>query len=135
MIIFYDCDRDYAEVFFKKAENYGEPVNDTVTAFRSEKNDKIVGYAFEEASQRLFESDLLSSSVKLAALLRILRAKQGLTQEHAAKKIGDITLRHYQRLESGEENPTLGTVESLMAAFPDADFSLILKHPPKAVVA
>ncbi len=135
MIIFYDSDRDYAEVFFKKVENYGESVSDTVMAFKSEKNDKIVGYAFEEASRRLFESELLSPSVKLAALLRIVRAKRGLTQEQAAKKIGDITFRHYQRLESGEENPTLDTVESLMAAFPDADFSLILKHSPKAVGA
>ena len=135
MIIFYDSDRDYAEVFFKKAENYGEPLNDAVTAFKSEKNDKVVGYGFEEASQRLFENDLLSPSVKLAALLRIVRAKRALTQEQAAEKIGDITLRHYQRLESGEENPTLGTVESLMAAFPDADFSLILRHSPRAVVA
>lgn len=135
MIIFYDSDRDYAEVFFKKVENYGESVSDTVMAFKSEKNDKVVGYAFEEASRRLFESDLLSPSVKLAALLRIVRAKQGLTQEHAAKKISDITLRHYQRLESGEENPTLETVESLMTAFPDADFSLILKHSPKAMGA
>ncbi len=135
MTIFYDSDRDYAEVFFKREENFGESLNDLVTVFRSEKDNKVVGYAFEEASRCLFESDLLSPSVRLAALLRIVRAKKGLTQEQAAEKIRDLTFRHYQRLESGDENPTLGTIESIMGAFPDTDFSLILKHPHKMRVA
>ena len=94
-----------------------------------------MGYSFEEASRRLFENDLISPSVKLAALLRIVRARHGLTQEQAAETIRDITLRHYQRLESGEENPTLGMIEGIMAAFPDADFSLILKQSGKSRVA
>jgi DNA-binding XRE family transcriptional regulator len=129
MTIFYDKDRDYAEVFFRKDENYGEELNVTVTIFRSEKNDKVVGYAFEDASHSLFESDALSSSVKLAALLKMIRAKEELTQEAASEMIGDITLRHYQRLEAGEDNPTLSTVENLMKAFAHYDFSQILKHP------
>ncbi len=132
MTIFYDKDRDYAEVFFRKEENYGENMSDMVMVFKSEKNDKVVGYAFEGASRALFENDLISPSTKLAALLKIVRAKKDLTQEQAAEKIGDITFRHYQRLESGEENPTLETIESIMAAFPGEDFSLILKHSPKA---
>ena len=135
MTIYYDMDLDYAEVFFKKEANYGENLNDAVMAFKSEKSDKVIGYGFEDASRTLFENDLISPSVKLAALLKIVRAKKDLTQEQAAKKIGDITARHYQRLESGEENPTLETIEKVMAAFPDADFSLILKHSPKMGVA
>ena len=132
MTIFYDKERDYAEVFFSREENYGENLSDTVMAFRSEKNDKLVGYAFDCASRTLFENDLISPSTKLAALLKIVRAKENLTQEQAAEKVGGITFRHYQRLESGEENPTLETIESIMAAFPKEDFSLILKHSPKA---
>lgn len=132
MNILYDNDRDYAEVFFKKSENYGEELSSRVTVFKSERSGKIVGYAFEEASLSLFDEDLLSPAVKLAALLRILRAREELTQGEAARKVKDITLRHYQRLESGEENPTLETIESLMAAFPKADFSVILKHKSSA---
>lgn len=128
MTIFYDKDRDYAEVFFKKTENYGEDINNVLTVFKSEANNKIVGYAFEEASHSLFDSNVLSSSVKLAVLLKMIRAKENLTQDVAAQKVGDITLRHYQRLEAGEENPTLSTVENLMRAFSDYDFSQILKH-------
>lgn len=128
MTIFYDKDRDYAEVFFKKTENYGEEINNILTIFKSETNDKIVGYAFEEASHSLFDSNVLSSSVKLAVLLKMIRAKENLTQDIAAQKVGDITLRHYQRLEAGEDNPTLSTVENLMKAFPSYNFSQILKH-------
>jgi DNA-binding XRE family transcriptional regulator len=133
MKTFYDIDRDYAEIFFKTEKNYGETLTNAITEFHSEKSDKIVGYGFEDASQSLFKSDLISPSVKLAVLLKIIRGKQALTQQQATKLIGDITLRHYQRLESGEENPTLGTIESLMLAFPKADFSLILKPSPKVV--
>jgi len=126
--IFYDQDRDYVEVFFRKEKNYGDELSSIVTVFRSEKTDKVVGYAFEEASHSLFESDLLSPSLKLATLLKMIRSKEELTQDAAAEKIGAITLRHYQRLEAGEDNPTLSTVENLMKAFPLYDFSQILKH-------
>ncbi len=129
MTIFYDIDRDYVEVFFRKSENYGEELSSELTVFKSEKNDKVVGYGFEGASHSLFKSDVLSPSIKLAALLKMIRAKENLTQGAVAEKIGDITLRHYQRLEAGEDNPTLSTVESLMRAFPQYDFSQILKHP------
>jgi DNA-binding XRE family transcriptional regulator len=130
--IFYDHDRNYAEIFFKRAENYASELSRRVTVFRAEKSDEIVGYAFEFASKTLFDTDLISSSAKLAALLKIIRAKEGLTQEQAAERIHPITFRHYQRLESGEENPTLATIESLMLAFPGNDFSVILKPKPRA---
>jgi DNA-binding XRE family transcriptional regulator len=135
MTIFYDRDRDYAEIFFERDENYGEEVNSLLTVFKSEKNDKVVGYGFEEASHSLFKSDLLSPSVKLAALLKMIRAMEELTQEKASERIGDITLRHYQRLEAGEDNPTLSTIERLIKAFPKYDFSQILKHSAGADVA
>jgi predicted transcriptional regulator len=42
---------------------------------------------------------------------------------------------NYQRLEAGADNPTLSTIESLMKAFPQYDFSQILKFPAEAEVA
>lgn len=130
MHIFYDNERDYAEVFFSKEENYGElleALDNTTMVFKSELDDRIIGYGFEEASRTLFASDFLSSSAKLAALLKMIRAQKALTQEQVIQKVGNLTLRHYQRLETGDENPTLGTIENLMVAFPDTDFSQILK--------
>jgi transcriptional regulator with XRE-family HTH domain len=66
--------------------------------------------------------------------LKIIRAKEQLTQS-AAAEVSTITLRHYQRLEAGEDNPTLSTIESLMKAFPRYNFAKILKHPVEAEVA
>ena len=66
---------DPLEVWECLRQNFGEALNDVVTTFKSEKNDEIIGYGFEEASQSLFENNLLSPSVKLAALLKIVREK------------------------------------------------------------
>jgi hypothetical protein len=133
--ILYDSDRDYAEVFFRREENYGEEAGDSLTVFKSEKTDAVVGYAFENASSSVFDSDHLSPNCKLAVLLKIIRAKEHLTQNAASVKVATITLRHYQRLEAGDDNPTLSTIESLMKAFSQYDFSRILKFPVEADVA
>ncbi|MFZ4404265.1 MAG: helix-turn-helix domain-containing protein [Pseudobdellovibrionaceae bacterium] len=128
MNIFYDNDTDYLEVFFKKESNFSDELSKFVTVFKSEETDEVVGYGFENASHTVFESGYLNVQAKLAALLKMARTKEDLTQDQAAKKIGDITLRHYQRLESGEENTTLSMIESAMNAFPKVDFSKLLKR-------
>ena len=132
MNIMYDQDLDYLEVIFKKTANYGDSLTDDITIFKSEKNEKIVGYSFERASKTALEFDGLNANAKLACLLRIVRAKEGLTQEQAADRSGHLTMRHYQRLESGEENTTLEMVEGIAKAFPKWDFSLVLKGKKKS---
>lgn len=126
MKISYDKDIDYMEIFIVKAENYGESLDDFTTVFKSEKNDEIVGFAFENATKSVFESNVLHLTTKLAAMLKIVRAINDLTQEEAATRIGNITLRHYQRLEAGEDT-TLETLERITQAFPNQDFSRIFK--------
>jgi hypothetical protein len=132
MNIMYDQDLDYLEVIFEKTANYGESLINDITVFKSEKNDKIVGYGFERASETAFEFDGLSANAKLACLLRIVRAKEGLTQEQVSDRCGRLTMRHYQRLESGEENTTLEMVEGFAKAFPNWDFSVVLKGKKKS---
>ncbi len=127
MNITYDKDIDYMEIFFSKEENYGDELNDTCMVFKSEKTDVIIGYAFENASQSVFEAEFLHLTTKLAAMLKMVRALENLTQEEAAKRIGDITLRHYQRLEAGEDT-TLETLERITLAFPGQDFSKMFKR-------
>ncbi len=126
MKITYDRDIDYMEIFFKKEANYGDELSDNIMVFKSEKTDKTIGYAFEAASETVFKADFLQLTTKLAALLKITRTAEDLTQEEAAKRIGNITLRHYQRLEAGEENTTLEMLERITAAFPEQDFSKML---------
>jgi DNA-binding XRE family transcriptional regulator len=122
----YDKDIDYMEIFFSKEENYGDELNETCMVFKSEKTDEIVGYAFENASTTVFEASFIHLTTKLAALLKMVRISEGLTQDEAAKRIGNITLRHYQRLEAGEDT-TLDNLERIIQAFPKQDFSKLIK--------
>lgn len=126
MNISYDKDTDYMEIFFKKEANYGDNLNDEIMVFKSEATDEVVGYAFEHASRSVFEVDFLHLTSKLAAYLRMIRASEDLTQDEVAMIIGAITLRHYQRLEAGEDT-TLEMLEKISLAFPKYDFSKILK--------
>jgi len=130
MNISYDKDIDYMEIFFKKEANYADELTNFVTVFKSEKTNKVIGYAFDNASKTVFESDL-PLTTKLAAMLKIVRTKKNLTQDQVAKKIGDITLRHYQRLEAGEDT-TLEVLEKITQVFPEQDFSKMLKRKKTA---
>jgi transcriptional regulator with XRE-family HTH domain len=53
---------------------------------------------------------------RLAGSTRRLRAAQGWTQEEAAEK-AKLNPRHYQKIERGEVNVTLGTIAQLCRAF------------------
>lgn len=130
MNISYDKDIDYMEIFFKKEANYADELTNFVTVFKSEKTNKVIGYAFDNASKTVFDSDL-PLTTKLAAMLKIVRTKKNLTQDQVAKKIGDITLRHYQRLEAGEDT-TLEVLEKITQVFPEQDFSKMLKRKKTA---
>lgn len=52
---------------------------------------------------------------RLAMKIKRLRATQGMTQEALAKKSG-LTRVHIARLESGNHDPTLGTLQKLAKA-------------------
>lgn len=52
---------------------------------------------------------------RLAMKIKRLRATQGMTQEVLAKKSG-LTRVHIARLESGNHDPTLGTLQKLAKA-------------------
>lgn len=64
MKFYYDKDIDYVEVFFKQTPNYGVEISEEVVQFRSESDDTVVGYSFENASLSVKESELLAETVK-----------------------------------------------------------------------
>ena len=130
MNIYYDKDIDYAEIFLKKCENYGEDAGNGVTIFKSEETDEIIGYGFESALTRVFAAEGLSSKAKLAFLLKATRECNGYTQEQVIKRLSNKSGRQYQRAEAGE-NISLDMLDEIQAALPEADFSKILPSKDK----
>jgi transcriptional regulator with XRE-family HTH domain len=57
----------------------------------------------------------MTKQKRLAMKLKQLRAAQGITQEALAKK-ARLTQVHIARLESGNHDPTLGTLQRLAKA-------------------
>lgn len=126
MKIYYRADSDYLEVFKKEGvENYAEFEENGLIVFRSEKDDEIIGYGLEAASQHLgLLLKPLQGLERLAVLLWIERKKQGLNQTQAARLLG-INLRQYQRIENGE-NTKLDVVLKAKMAFPNAQLEAVL---------
>jgi transcriptional regulator with XRE-family HTH domain len=52
---------------------------------------------------------------RMAARLKALRERRGLTQEQLSEKSG-VGRSHLARLETGKQDPTLGTLEKLAKA-------------------
>jgi hypothetical protein len=124
MNIYYDKDIDYAEIFFKKCENYGEDIGNGVVVFKSEDDDSVVGYGFESASTAVFSFQELPSRAKVAFLLKATRELNGYTQEQVIKRLEGASGRQYQRAEAGE-NISLDVLDEIKVAIPEADFSKI----------
>ena len=120
MYIYYDKDLDYVEIFFKKAENYLSPLedNEQIGEFRSVKNHSIIGYSIENLNNNFDELIFLTPSQKLSIVIKKYRIQKGKTQAEMAKEMG-IKLLPYQRLESGNNNPTLKTLSKVKEVFPE----------------
>ena len=126
MYIYYDKDLDYVEIFFKKTLNYLVPFknNEEIGEFRSEKNDTVVGYSIENLSKNFDDLSFLTPAQRLSILIKKYRLKSGKTQQEVANEMG-IKLLPYQRLESGNNNPTLKTLLKVKEIFPDVKLDKI----------
>ncbi len=124
MYIYYDNKTDYLEVLEKKVLNYSIPLKNGVFKILSEKGKKVIGYGVEGASERINELAMFDPFVKLSIMIKISRVKHHYTQQQLAKKMG-MGLLPYQRLESGENNPTLKTLLKVKEVLKDIDLSLV----------
>lgn len=126
MYIYYDKDIDYVEIFFKKAENYLVPLtdNDDIGEFRSNKDNSVVGYSIENFNTNFDSLGFLTPYQKLSIVIKKYRIQKGKTQQEMAKEMG-MQLLPYQRLESGDNNPTLKTILKVKEIIPELDLNKI----------
>ena len=124
MYIYYDEKTDYLEVLDKKVPNYSVPLKNGVFRILSERGKKVIGYGIQDASQRKAELGRFDPFVKLSIIIKMSRIRHNFTQMQLAKKLG-IGLLPYQRLESGENNPTLKTLLKVKEVLEDVDLSLV----------
>ncbi|MCT4641546.1 MAG: helix-turn-helix domain-containing protein [Bacteriovoracaceae bacterium] len=120
MYIYYDKDLDYVEIFFEKDSNYLEPMesNEELGKFISNKDNRVIGYSIENLNSNFDELTFLSPYQKLSIIIKKYRIQMGKTQQEIADQMG-IKLLPYQRLESGQNNPTLKTLLKVKEVFPD----------------
>ena len=124
MYIYYNDKTDYLEVIEKKGKNYSVPEANGLFKILSHRGGKVIGWGIESASERLSELSMFDPFVRLSIMIKISRLKRRFTQQQLADKL-DIGLLPYQRLESGENNPTLKTLLKVKEVLPDIDFSLV----------
>jgi DNA-binding XRE family transcriptional regulator len=124
MYIYYDDKTDYLEVLEKKVLNYSVPMKNGIFKILSEKSKKVIGYGIEGVSQRMGELDVFNPFVKLSIMIKVSRIRHQYSQSQMAAKL-KIGLLPYQRLESGENNPTLKTLIKVKEVLRDIDLSLV----------
>ncbi|HXH32404.1 MAG TPA: helix-turn-helix transcriptional regulator [Bacteriovoracaceae bacterium] len=126
MYIYYDKDLDYVEIFFNKEDNYLVPFekNDQIGEFKSNKNDSVIGYSIENLKDNFDSLSFLTPYQKLSIVIKKYRIQRGKTQQEIADEMG-MRLLTYQRLESGENNPTLKTILKVKEIFSEIDLNKI----------
>lgn len=126
MYIYYDKDLDYIEIFFQKENNYLVPMDDNeeIGEFFSEQNDSLIGYSVENLKDNFERLSFLSPYQKLSIAIKKYRIENGKTQQEVADEMG-IQLLPYQRLESGDNNPTFKTLLKVKEIFPEIELDKI----------
>ena len=117
LYIHYDVKTDYLEILTQKGEVVAHDVGNGKFDLKTSRG-KLIGHAFMDASSRLDELEGVTPLVKFSVQVKIARLKRGFTLEKIAKQMG-IGLFPYQRLESGNNNPTLKTILKLKEVLPE----------------
>jgi DNA-binding XRE family transcriptional regulator len=121
--IHYDVKTDYLEILDNKKETIAEDIGNGIFELRTPRG-RLAGHSAMDASQRIEDLDFLDPLLMLAVLIKIARLKKGLTQVQMSEKMG-IALLPYQRLESGNNNPTLKTILLVKELLPEISIDSI----------
>jgi DNA-binding XRE family transcriptional regulator len=122
--IYYDAKTDYLEVSSGKMKTVSEDIGNGIFILKNPRG-RAVGYGVLDACDRVEKLDFLDPLVKFAVQVKIERLKRGFTQAQLAKRMG-IGLLPCQRLESGQNNPTLKTILKLKEILPEVSVDDLL---------
>ena len=123
---FYDQEIDFLEVVETGHDNVGEEITKNLTLFYTEDDESFIGYALHGANRHMDDLVHVPADMRLAGILRVLRGTEGLTQKEFSDKTG-ISFRQVQRLEACERNAGLDILSRIVNAFPQWDFSILMR--------
>ena len=127
----------------KNEANYADYIgaNDEITVFKSDKTDKVIGYAIEDIKQ-LGLIDIPFEQ-KLAVFVKRIRKLKKMTQEEfvfflnkKAKK-NFISFRNYQRIETADNSGSIGMdfLSTFLSLFPHEDWQVLFPKPSEQKAA
>lgn len=125
MKIIYDTKTDFLAIRFEPVfETYVEDYEDGVDIIRAEDNDRVVGYNLYNARTTILNFKEVTTSQKLAMLVKMYRKRSGLTQQDLYK-LSKIPLPTIKVIEKGEMETSVENVSRLKRALPEIDLNSI----------
>ncbi|MFT6071026.1 MAG: DNA-binding XRE family transcriptional regulator [Bacteriovoracaceae bacterium] len=124
MKISYDAKTDFMSIRLENVECYVEDFLDGVDAVLAEEDDRVVGYDLYNARKTIISFKEVTSSQKLAMLIKLYRKRSNMTQEDLNKASG-IPLPTIKMIEKGEKETSIENVSKLKRALPEIDLNSI----------
>ena len=125
MKIYYDKKTDFMTISFETGiETYAEDFSDGVDIIKAEKDDRIIGYNLYNARVSISGFKEVTTSQKLAMLVKMYRKRSDLTQEDL-NKLCNIPLPTLKTIEKGEQETSVENVSKLKRALPEIDLNTI----------
>ena len=124
MKISYDAKTDFMSIRLEKVECYASDFLDGVDVILAEEDDRVVGYDLYNARTTIISFKEITSSQKLAMLIKLYRKRSNMTQEDLNKATG-IPLPTIKMIEKGEKETSIENVSKLKRALPEIDLNSI----------
>lgn len=125
MKISYDKKTDFMAIRFKVVnQTYVEDFTDGVDMVFSERDDQVIGFDLYNASESILDFQEVTSSQKLAMLIKLHRKCAGMTQEDL-HRASNIPLPTIKMIEKGEKDTSIDNVAKIKRVLPDLDMNAI----------
>jgi len=124
MKISYDVKTDFMSIRLENVSCYVEDFLDGVDVVLAEEGDRVVGYDLYNARTTIISFKEITSSQKLAMLIKLYRRRSSMTQEDLSKASG-IPLPTIKMIEKGKKETSIENVSKIKRALPEIDLNSI----------